>query len=147
MSLDTQLVHFSSQLVIIDPNNNMPQLNFKPLSESTDFQAQLQSSDSSTILVFNVFEVLPEADDAFLSYWREDAAIMKAQPGLLSIQFHEGTEGSNSYINIAHWESRAALSAAFRSDRFQQGLGRCPEGVVASPIVMKEVAVPGVCTT
>jgi hypothetical protein len=50
-------------------------------------------------------------------------------------------------MNVAVWESAAALGQAFRSPEFHARAARYPEGVVAAPHVFKKVGVPGICTS
>ena len=70
---------------------------------------------------------------------------MKQQPGFISAQLHCGTAGSTTLVNVAVWESAAALGGAFGSPDFQALLARYPADAVAAPYVFTKVAVPGIC--
>ena len=48
-------------------------------------------------------------------------------------------------MNVAEWDSAAALGAAFRSPEFQRRVAAYPESVTATPHVFEKVAVPGIC--
>jgi quinol monooxygenase YgiN len=80
-----------------------------------------------------------------LEAWADDAAFMKQQPGSTSTQLHRAIGGSTTFINVAVWESAAALGRAFRSPEFQARVARCPDSTVASPYLFEKVAVPGIC--
>jgi hypothetical protein len=47
-------------------------------------------------------------------------------------------------VNVAEWESAAALGAAFGSAEFQQRLAEYPDSAIGSPHLFEKVAVPGV---
>lgn len=111
----------------------------------TPFLSQLDCGQSPVVLI-NTFVVPHEAIEAFEAYWKVDATFMKAQPGLLSGQLHKGVAGNNVYVNVAHWESADALRKAFKSDEFQKGLQKMPDGCVVYPVLTKKMAVAGICS-
>lgn len=80
-----------------------------------------------------------------MEYWHGDAKFMKAQYGMISGQLHQGIAGSPVYINISQWESAETLARAFFSEEFQNGLERCPEGIISYPLLLQKEAVPGIC--
>jgi hypothetical protein len=58
---------------------------------------------------------------------------------------HRGTAGSTTSVNVAVWESAAALSAAFTSSEFQRRAAAYPASAVAAPHVFEKIAVPSIC--
>ena len=108
------------------------------------FAEQLGQETGPVVLV-NTFTVAPEDAELLLAVWAEDAAYMKRQPGFISTQMHRGTAGSATFVNVAVWESAAALRAAFFSPEFQAQVARYPESATTSPHLFEQVAVPGIC--
>ena len=114
------------------------------MDERVGFREQLQQETGPVVLI-NTFTVAPEDADRLLAVWAEDAAFMKRQPGFISTQLHRGIAGSTTFVNVAVWESAAALGAAFSSPEFQAHVGRYPESATATPHLFQKVAVPGIC--
>ena len=119
-------------------------MKLREMDERTTYLEQLQEDEGQVVLI-NQFEVPPEETQRFLEVWAEDAAFMTQHPGFISTQLHRGTAGSSTFMNVAVWESAAALGRTFRSSEFQGRAARYPEGVVAAPHVFKKVVVPGIC--
>lgn len=71
---------------------------------------------------------------------------MQATPGFISTQLHRGTGSSNVLVNVAIWESAAALREGFENKVFQAALMQYPPGTVAYPHVLQRVAVDNICT-
>lgn len=108
------------------------------------FAEQLQQETGPVVLI-NTFTVAPEDAGRLREVWAEDAAYMKRQPGFISTQLHRGTAGSTTFVNVAVWESAAALRAAFSSPEFGAHAARYPDSAVATPHLFEKVAVPGIC--
>jgi heme-degrading monooxygenase HmoA len=108
------------------------------------YARQLEQPTGPVVLV-NLFSIDPSEEEAFLAAWRESAAFMKRQAGFIATQMHRGIGGSGAYLNVAIWESAAALAAATSSPEFRALSGRFPGDVVARPHVFEKVAVPGTC--
>jgi quinol monooxygenase YgiN len=89
-------------------------MRLREMDERVTYMQQLQQEGGPVVLV-NVFNVAPEDADRFLEAWAYDAEFMKQQPGFVSTQLHRGTAGSSTFVNVAEWESAAALGEAFRS--------------------------------
>ena len=119
-------------------------MQLREMDEQVTYRQQLQE-DAGPIVLFNQFNVAPEDTERFLEVWADDARFMKQQPGFISTQLHRGTAGSTTFVNVAVWESAAALGEAFRSPEFQARIASYPESTVAAPHVFQRVAVPGVC--
>jgi quinol monooxygenase YgiN len=114
------------------------------MDERVSFREQLQQETGPVVLI-NTFTVPPEDVDRLLAVWAEDAAFMKQQPGFISTQLHRGIAGSTTFVNVAVWESAAALGAAFSSPEFQAHVAHYPDSAVTQPHLFQKVAVPGIC--
>ena len=108
--------------------------------------AQQLGGDDGPITLINVFTMSSDDVDAFLRAWTDDAVFMKRQSGFIRTQLHRGTLGSATFVNIATWESAAALRAAFTAPEFRRTMARYPDSVEAAPHVYAPVAVRGICT-
>ncbi|GFF94839.1 hypothetical protein IFM53868_07720 [Aspergillus udagawae] len=117
---------------------------FADLDPENPFSKQVQQTRGPVTLV-NTFVVPQGRMDEFLSVWKVDAAIMKAQPGFLSAQLYRGVE-SNVIINVANWETSANLAKAVLSPDFQENLKRSPEGLKIYPQLPEKMAIPNLCT-
>ncbi len=114
------------------------------MDDQVRFIDQLNDDDGPIVLI-NKFNVAADDVAALLQAWTDDATWMKQQPGYISTQLHRGTAGSNTFINVAVWESAAALGRAFRSPEFQARIAHYPDSTRTSPHVFHKVAVPGIC--
>ena len=119
-------------------------ITLRELDDHVTYQEQLTRQAAPIVLV-NAFHVAPGDGTALVTAWADDAALMKGRPGYISTQLLRGIAGSGSFVNIAVWESAAALRDAFTAPEFQATLSRYPRGTVASPHVFQKVAVPGIC--
>jgi heme-degrading monooxygenase HmoA len=118
-------------------------MRLREMDDHVKYMEQLRADDAPVVLI-NVFNVAPEDAEQFLEVWAEDAAYMKRQPGFITTQLHRGTAGSSTFVNVAEWESAAALGHAFASPEFQQSMEQYPDSAVASPHVFEKISVPGV---
>jgi heme-degrading monooxygenase HmoA len=114
------------------------------MDEKVNFSTQMEVNVAPVILI-NKFNVNTEEVDQFLRAWSADAAIMKQQPGFISAQLHRGIADSCVFINYAVWESTEHFTRAFNNPEFQSGLKEYPASTVASPHLLRKVAVPGIC--
>lgn len=110
------------------------------------FLAQLQGPDDGRpITLINTF-LAPEGQiDKLIDVWRRDSLIMKEQPGFISAQLYRGTADNRALTNVAVWENLSCLREAFLREEFQSTLTLYPDGSLSQPVVMRAVAVPGVC--
>ena len=107
-------------------------MQLRELDQRTTYRAQLRE-DGGQVVLINQFDVPPEDAERFLEICADDAAFMQQQPGFVSAQLHRGTAGSGVFMNVAVWQSAAALGRAFGSPEFQARTARYPEGVVRPP--------------
>ena len=120
----------------------MPQL--VEMDRHVSLFEQMEQQVGSVILI-NIFTVEPEKADQLQEAWARDAAFMKQQPGFISTQLHRGIGGSSVFVNYAVWESVEYFKRAFSNPEFQSHLQNYPPSAVASPHLVKKVAVPGIC--
>ena len=119
-------------------------LQLKPLDANLPIFQQLGVEASPVILV-NIFNVAQSDIAGLLKAWEDDANWMKAQPGYISTQLHQGIGGSTVFMNYAVWESTAHFRAAFNHPDFKKALGHYPSSAVASPHLFTRWSVPNLC--
>lgn len=116
----------------------------RPLDTNFPIERQL-AVEASPVVLMNIF-ILDKADEpAFLEAWREDAVIMKAQPGFISTQLHRAIGASCCYLNYAVWESTASFRQAFSHPAFRAKLNQYPSTAIATPHLFQKIAVRGIC--
>lgn len=120
-------------------------IELKGLDPSTSFESQLKE-ETGTVVLVNMFLVPEGAEEQAMTKWKEDAEWMKAQPGYISAQLHQGTGDSRLMVNIATWESSEALATAFSDPEFQAKHDGWPDGTVIYPHIFERVGVQGICT-
>ena len=119
-------------------------LQLKPLDDVVPVFRQL-GADVSPVILVNIFHVAESDIPALLAAWAADANWMKAQPGYISTQLHQGIAGSTVFMNYAVWESTAHFSAAFNHPDFKKALEHYPSSAVASPHLFTRLTVPNLC--
>lgn len=119
-------------------------MDLRDLDPSSPFLAQLKE-DTGPVVLVNSFVVPDGAMEEVLACWQADAGYLKGCPGFISAQLHRGTGGSRLLVNVAVWESTAALAQAFADPDFQTKAHQYPDGLVSYPHVLERVAVEGVC--
>ena len=119
-------------------------LQLRPLDQNVPIFQQLATETSPVILV-NVFQVAEADIPALLKAWEKDANWMKKQPGYISTQLHQAIGGSTLFLNYAVWESVAHFRAAFNHPDFKSSLEQYPSSTIASPHLFKRITVPNLC--
>jgi quinol monooxygenase YgiN len=114
------------------------------MDEKVKFSIQLEANVAPVILI-DKFIVEPEDVDHFLKAWAAASVIMKQQPGFISTQLHRGIAGSSVFINYGVWESTEHYKRAFNNPEFQSSLEKYPANSEASPLLVRKVAIPGIC--
>src|SRR3954454_10914378 len=114
------------------------------LDPTTPMFAQFQTK-SGPIVLTNVFVVPKDKSESFLAHWTKQAELMKAQPGFISLQMHQGTAGSQLFMNIANWESTEALAKALGNPEFQALSAQVPDDIVSYAHIFGKIAVEGLC--
>ena len=118
---------------------------FKELNDIVSLADQLRSGEEGPVVLVNVFTVDQAEEEALVAAWKHDADFMKAQPGYISTQLHQGIAGSSTFINYAVWESVDSFRAAFTNPEFQSRIEAYPESAAASPHLFRKLAVSGHC--
>ena len=123
----------------------MPRATYKQVAPEVTFADQMNMDVTGPIVLLNTFIVKPEHVEEMLEIWREDASVMKRQPGFISAQLHQAVGASNVVVNYAVFETIEAYRNAWNNPEFQSIIARSPDGSVAQPILLQKVAVPGIC--
>ncbi|MFF1924711.1 antibiotic biosynthesis monooxygenase family protein [Streptomyces sp. NPDC058221] len=108
------------------------------LDANTPMFAQLKEKTGPIVLA-NTFFVPKESAEAFLVLFGRQAEFMRAQPGFVSLQMHKGTGSSQLLMNVAVWESTAALGAALGSPEFQRMAAEFPGDIVSYPHIFEQI--------
>ena len=100
----------------------------------------------SPVTLINVFEVPAGHVDEFIAGWRERAALMSTKPGFRDTRLHRALSAQSRFplVNVAHWESRAALHAAQADPGFQELIKAAttdPRAPVSANPAVYEIAV------
>jgi heme-degrading monooxygenase HmoA len=119
-------------------------LRFEEMDHHVTYRDQLLVDEEGPVVLINRFAVPPDQVERTIEVWSDDAAFMQRQPGFISTQLHRGVGGSSTLVNVATWESAAALRDAFSTPEFQARLARYPDGTITSPHVFSKVSVPGI---
>ena len=120
-------------------------LKFEEVDSRVGLEGQLADDRDEAIVLMILFTVDPNDVEAFEAAWAEDAAFTKAQPGFISAQLHRGLGGSSTFLDLAVFESAAALGAMTRLPEFGRLRGVYPDGTTARLHLFRRVAVPGIC--
>ncbi|GAA3516685.1 antibiotic biosynthesis monooxygenase family protein [Actinocatenispora rupis] len=114
------------------------------LDPTTPIFAQF-GEKTGPIVLTNTFVVPRERAESFLAHWTKQAEFMKAQPGFVSLQMHQGTAGSQLFLNVAVWESTEALARALGNPQFQSMSAEVPDDIVSYAHIFRKIAVEGLC--
>jgi heme-degrading monooxygenase HmoA len=117
----------------------------KPLDPNFPIERQL-GIDAAPVVLVNLFTMDAADEQVFLDAWKDDAALMKRQPGFISAQLHRAIGDSPAYMNYAVWESTEAFRKAFTNPEFIAKLSAYPPSAVATPHLFQKAGVPGICT-
>lgn len=110
-------------------------ITLRELDASASVRDQLEDPSAEPVVLVNIFHVDPHKVDALLEAWKDDAGYMKAQPGFISSQLHQGIAGSGTLFNYAVWESVAVFRAAFANPEFQAKFAHYPALLTLSWVV------------
>jgi len=82
---------------------------------------------SDGVVLINLFEVPPDADESFVAGWQRARDLLAAQPGYLGTRLHRGLEPADfRFVNIARWSSPLAFARAVGQPDFQQTAAALP---------------------
>ena len=105
---------------------------------------QVAGGGDGPVTLAILFTVAPVDAEAFLAAWAEDAAWNKTQPGFITAQLHRGV-GSSTFLDVAVFETSAALGALTQQPEFGLLRGIYPNSTVGRMHLFRRVAVPGIC--
>ncbi|WP_331729292.1 antibiotic biosynthesis monooxygenase (plasmid) [Streptomyces sp. NBC_01003] len=114
------------------------------LDPTTSMFAQFKEKTGPIVLA-NTFIVPKDKSESFLARWKMHAEFMKAQPGFVSLQMHQGTAGSQLFMNVAIWESTEDLAKALGNPQFQAMSVGVPDDIVSYAHIFEKIAVEGLC--
>ncbi|MEU4595860.1 antibiotic biosynthesis monooxygenase family protein [Nocardia sp. NPDC023988] len=121
-------------------------IDFFELCPESTFESQLEATDGPFTLLDIV--VVPEGGvDTAVAAWRETTQFMRQRTGLLRADLYRGTRGSTVLINLAVWESAAALLEAVQDPGFAEVTSGYPAGCRCTRQAMAPVAVAGICVS
>ncbi len=77
-------------------------------------------ASAGPVVLINLFEVPPGADEGFLAGWERARDFLAAQDGYRSTALHRslGGEAEFRFVNVSEWDSPAAFQAATGHPRF-----------------------------
>ncbi|WP_413810789.1 antibiotic biosynthesis monooxygenase family protein [Streptomyces sp. OE57] len=119
---------------------------FFEFDPSQDFATQL-GLDATGCTLLDIVVAPPGKQEEVVEQWRRHADYMHTQPGLIKVQLHQTVGGGTTIVNLAVWESPAALRAAISTPEFAAIAVDYPPGTVCTRHLVSAVAVPGICAT
>ena len=77
-------------------------------------------ASAGPVVLINLFEVPPGADEGFLAGWERARDFLAAQDGYRSTELHQslGPDAEFRFVNVAEWASAAAFQAATARPEF-----------------------------
>ncbi|WP_281929423.1 antibiotic biosynthesis monooxygenase family protein [Roseibium album] len=118
--------------------------NFEELDRVVSLADQMKAEEGPIVLI-NVFTVDAGEEEALVAAWSHDADFMKAQPGYISTQMHQGIAGSTTFINYAIWQDVESFRIAFTNPEFQRRIADYPPSAVAKPHLFRKIGVANHC--
>ncbi|MFF5033069.1 antibiotic biosynthesis monooxygenase family protein [Nocardia salmonicida] len=119
-------------------------IDFFELCPGSTFKSQLAATDGPFTLLDIV--IAPQGGvDTAIAAWSETTQFMRQRSGLLRADLYRGSAGSNVLINLAVWESAAALLEAVEDPGFAAVTGGYPPGSTCTRQAIVPVAVAGIC--
>ena len=78
------------------------------------------------VTLINAFTVPVAESDHFLQRWKDNARLMASSPGFISARMHRSLvdEAELRFVNIAEWESGAALAGARANPAWRDSVRR-----------------------
>lgn len=120
-------------------------LKMKELDTPISFEQQFQDKLDEAVVLMILFTMEPKDVETFKAAWAKDAAFVKAQPGYISAQLHQGVGGSSMFLDYAMFENVAAFAAITRHPEFGPLRSIYPDSATASLHLFRRVAIPGIC--
>lgn len=100
--------------------------------------------DTEPVTLINVFEIPTEQVATFIEAWSERARIMSRHPGFRDSILHRALspDGRFQLVNVAHWDSLQAYTAAHEDPQFQASRDQAAQDprLTATPQLYEVVA-------
>ncbi|MFE9812948.1 antibiotic biosynthesis monooxygenase family protein [Streptomyces sp. NPDC005548] len=120
-------------------------ITFTELDPGQSFADQIASATGPCTLL-DLLVVPHGSQDTAVEQWRLHSQYMKTRPGCISAQMHRTPSGDGRVlVNLAVWESPAALLEAVTDPEFAKIAGNYPDGTVCTRQLVRPEAVGGIC--
>jgi len=107
------------------PGREMPFESHPSLYEVVHDEGNPEGSDG--VILINLFEVPPDADESFLAGWQRAREFLAAQGGYLGTRLHCSLGPADfRFANIARWSSPLMFARAIQQPDFQATAGGMP---------------------
>jgi heme-degrading monooxygenase HmoA len=93
-------------------------LQLHELVDHVSYMEQLQENEAGEVVLVNIFLVPPDAIDAFIEAWANDADYMQRHRGYVNTQLHRAVGANSTFVNVATWESVGHLRDVFLAPEF-----------------------------
>ena len=120
-------------------------ITFTELDPGQSFADQV-SSTAGPCTLLDILVVPHGTQDTAVEQWRLHSQYMKTCPGFISAQLHRTpSDDGRVLVNLAVWESAAALLAAVTDPEFAKIAGDYPDGTMCTRQLVRPEAVAGIC--
>jgi heme oxygenase (mycobilin-producing) len=86
-----------------------------------------QPDVSGGVVLINAFEVLPDADEQFLTGWDRARAVLAQQQGYIGTRLHRSAAPADfRFVNIARWSSPLMFARALERPEFADAAAAMP---------------------
>lgn len=74
----------------------------------------MEQGKAAPVTLINVFEVPVGTENTFVEWWEKSSDLLAKEPGFIDARLHRSLRPGSpfQFINIAHWETAAALDQA-----------------------------------
>ncbi len=102
----------------------------------------MQSDNSASVVLINLFEVPPESDEAFLAGWERARDFMRGRDGYIGTSLHRSLEPDARFrfVNVARWTSPDAFRAAISDPGFPGRAAPFPSHPALYEVVREDAA-------
>jgi quinol monooxygenase YgiN len=84
-------------------------------------------------VVVGKFTAKPEKQDELIRLAHQMFKPSRAEPGCLSYEFYEDTQGEHTFVFVETWKDQAAIDYHFQTDYFKQFMAKFPDLIVGKP--------------
>lgn len=119
-------------------------ITFAELDPGQDFATQV-GLDGGPCTLLDILVVPPGAQDQVIEHWRQHAEYMMTRPGCIGAQMHKAAGDGRTLVNLAVWESPAALLAAVTAPEFAAIASDYPAGTYCTRQLIRKEAAEGIC--